>query len=452
MVVFQGPIKMTTLSTYIKNKIGRRICIGLVLLILGAIFITAYDLRTVFQIIKTDENKKCQDLALFIIGQKLVGNAKAISIKISSMNRKKDRYTYIENINKEHEQISWKWPFSWQYIYPINNIDGRKFGYIDVVGSFFDRKQLMLIIYERIILVFGFLMFIFYLFYPLSRKIPEEVFIKPTRALLDLLKNERKNLVLDANQPEEIYQIQREIIQLMEQLKKTTKEATLLQLSAKVAHDIRSPLSVLDMTIIDIKMHVPEFEYSLLTEAIQSIRDTSNNLFVRYRENIEQSDDSDELIIDDGNSESLLSLQDIIQTVVTQKRQEWRDLPCNLIVKIEENTQCYHIKAIPNEVKRVLSNILNNAYEAIQHRREIFIELTCEENKEILNLTIRDFGSGIPKDKINAVLSGISLKHKGNGIGLSSAVKYMKMLHGNLEITSEIKEGTCVKLYFPIFV
>ncbi|MEN9390779.1 MAG: hypothetical protein RL017_76, partial [Pseudomonadota bacterium] len=43
-----------------------------------------------------------------------------------------------------------------------------------------------------------------------------------------------------------------------------------------------------------------------------------------------------------------------------------------------------------------------------------------------------------------------STKHTGKGIGLSSAVKYLKSINSKLTITSSEKNGTKIIITFPI--
>jgi hypothetical protein len=64
-------------------------------------------------------------------------------------------------------------------------------------------------------------------------------------------------------------------------------------------------------------------------------------------------------------------------------------------------------------------------------------------------LYITDTGCGIPEKSIDAVMRGESLKHSGNGLGLSGAKKFMLELNGYISISSQIQKGTVVKLSFP---
>jgi len=91
------------------------------------------------------------------------------------------------------------------------------------------------------------------------------------------------------------------------------------------------------------------------------------------------------------------------------------------------------IYLVPNEIKRILSNLLNNSYEALDKIREIHLELIYTNQ---LLLHIKDKGIGIPANKIQDVLNGISLKHVGKGLGLYNANQYMEKIKGSLTLSS----------------
>jgi len=70
--------------------------------------------------------------------------------------------------------------------------------------------------------------------------------------------------------------------------------------------------------------------------------------------------------------------------------------------------------------------------------------------QERLQLQIHDSGLGIPKNQLRHVLNGSSLKHTGEGLGLTGAKKYMSDLGGEIKLSSKLNEGTAVTLLFPI--
>ena len=237
-----------------------------------------------------------------------------------------------------------------------------------------------------------------------------------------------------------------------ETLVESEKMRAIAKMAAQLAHDIRSPLAVMEITLLALSKNTSDAQRIMLSEAIQNVRDISNNLLERYRNDERNVSDSSivssEALLDDGNIPRPLLLSSLIENVISQKRQEWHDKPCFLKIIISSCSRGQWIIAAPNQIKRALSNLLNNAYEAIELERDIQIELTKIENK--LQLKISDSGQGIPSDKIDAVLSGVSFKHKGEGLGLVSAKRYLSSLEGELTLSSVEFEGADVILCFPI--
>jgi len=220
-------------------------------------------------------------------------------------------------------------------------------------------------------------------------------------------------------------------------------------LSARLAHDIRSPLAAMEMGLRLLAKKIPQNECIILTNGIQSVRDIANNVLERYRNpNTRINPKIPISIPDDGNVIRPILLCTLVEMIVSQKRHEWSQYPCELLLTVKSEAKMGWIKVAPNEVKRLLSNLLNNAYDALIEKKKgaICIVLTATEDK--LYLQLCDNGVGIPSEKIDDVLSGVSLKHVGNGLGLSSAKIYMESLGGKLHLSSTLGNGTNISLIF----
>jgi hypothetical protein len=102
---------------------------------------------------------------------------------------------------------------------------------------------------------------------------------------------------------------------------------------------------------------------------------------------------------------------------------------------------------------RILSNLINNAQEAIEICRESkeIIQIKMKSIADYLSIQIIDNGIGLSEDliaKIKRAEGGISFKGKGgNGIGLSSAIQYLKFQGGYLDIFSKEGAGCKINLF-----
>lgn len=100
-------------------------------------------------------------------------------------------------------------------------------------------------------------------------------------------------------------------------------------------------------------------------------------------------------------------------------------------------------------------NILENAIKASSHESTVLITLQTEKNA-VSEITVQDFGTGIPKSDLNKIFQPFYMLHKSegpleNGLGLGLAIcQSIAEAHGcHISVTSEVQVGTSVKIAFP---
>jgi signal transduction histidine kinase len=105
---------------------------------------------------------------------------------------------------------------------------------------------------------------------------------------------------------------------------------------------------------------------------------------------------------------------------------------------------------VPAQINQVLFDVIENAIESISGAGLIEINAVC--NNGIVEVTIRDSGSGIDGEILNGIFEpGFSTKRveMGLGIGLPLCKQILKNHSGDIFIDSRIGEGTTVTLRFP---
>jgi hypothetical protein len=100
-------------------------------------------------------------------------------------------------------------------------------------------------------------------------------------------------------------------------------------------------------------------------------------------------------------------------------------------------------------LKKVFSNVIENAIEAMDEHGRLFFEIELK-NKQIL-VIISDSGRGIPKSELSRIIRPFyTSKMSGAGMGLTM-VKHILGLHGgDISISSVKDEGTRVTISLPI--
>jgi signal transduction histidine kinase len=216
-------------------------------------------------------------------------------------------------------------------------------------------------------------------------------------------------------------------------------QEVITELAIQMAHDIRSPLSAL-LAVISHPGHFDENKRRMALRATHRVQEIAEELMSHYRK------------VQVVKEEEALEVN--IATIIEQMIEEKRlTLPNTIRINTAFAGSVFkHLTFTRSrEFKRILSNIMNNAVEAIYKKAphgEIKIILKGENER--LHLCIQDDGCGIPEEILEKIgQRGYSWKKKnGHGLGLYRARKMIELWGGSLVVESIYGEGTKVKMEF----
>jgi two-component system NtrC family sensor kinase len=124
-----------------------------------------------------------------------------------------------------------------------------------------------------------------------------------------------------------------------------------------------------------------------------------------------------------------------------------RDKSFNAVIQTDFNSGLERISINPQDIARVILNLLNNAFYAVDEKKKkhdetfeptVFVSTHNEAGKVIIS--IRDNGNGIPKkilDKIFNPFFTTKPSGRGTGLGLSLSYDIMKAAGGELKVESQ---------------
>ena len=105
-------------------------------------------------------------------------------------------------------------------------------------------------------------------------------------------------------------------------------------------------------------------------------------------------------------------------------------------------------------ISQILHNLLSNAIKFTQENG--YILLSMKANGGLLNVSVKDNGVGIPKDKQEQILkpfvqadSSTTKEYGGTGLGLSICKSLVSLMGGSLYIESEITKGSTFSFSIP---
>ena len=113
------------------------------------------------------------------------------------------------------------------------------------------------------------------------------------------------------------------------------------------------------------------------------------------------------------------------------------------------------IKANPQQMKELLSNLVSNAVKYNRPGGQVWVNI--REKGENLVIRVRDNGVGIPQESLDRIFErfyrvdkGRSRKQGGTGLGLSIVKHIVNFYHGTIRVTSQLEEGTEFTVAIPL--
>lgn len=113
-----------------------------------------------------------------------------------------------------------------------------------------------------------------------------------------------------------------------------------------------------------------------------------------------------------------------------------------------------YIIADENRVQQILYNLIGNAIKFTQYGS---ITIDAKVVSNYVEISIKDTGIGIPKDKLNAIFEpyeqvdfSIAKKYGGTGLGLNITKKLIEMHSGSIYVESAVGEGSKFSFILPV--
>jgi signal transduction histidine kinase len=158
-------------------------------------------------------------------------------------------------------------------------------------------------------------------------------------------------------------------------------------------------------------------------------------------------------------------MTDIRALVRDMSRMLERTLGEEITIRLELAPDLWHAEIDRNQLKSSLLNVAINARDAMPNGGELVISArNATMNRDDVQsrpemspgnyvvLSVRDGGEGMPPDVLRkAIQPFFTTKEpgQGSGLGLSMVYGFVSQSKGNMELVSEVGQGTTVLLFFP---
>jgi two-component system NtrC family sensor kinase len=248
------------------------------------------------------------------------------------------------------------------------------------------------------------------------------------------------------SQQNEIQQLQEEITALKKRLDQSQRMTALGELVSTTTHEFNNVL----MTIINYaKMGMRHDDKATRDKAFDKINNAGNRAakitnavlgMARNRsEHFEMTD--------------VAKLIEETMVLLEREMQKYR-----ISVDMHVDADLPEVSVIGNQIQQVLMNLLINARQAMSEGGQLVIKLKKNVAAGTVDLSVRDYGPGIPQDKLRRIFepfystkSGPDETGKGGtGVGLSTCKNIIEAHGGKIRVESSVGKGTCFTLMLPM--
>lgn len=270
-----------------------------------------------------------------------------------------------------------------------------------------------------------------------------------TGSLHTIAEHIKNTRISDANKPlewrfnDEIGALVEEYNRMLEELRKsaiklaeTERETAWREMAKQVAHEIKNPLTPM-------RLNVQYLAKTLKVDAPEKLAEFSQSM-------IDQID-------------TLSSIASAFSRFASMPELKMESFPIDLVIKrvtsvypqssvsFTSESSEREIYADPEQLIRVMNNLINNALQSVPKGREAKVEVEITKVGTEVMIAVRDNGEGIPKERQEKIFEPrFTTKSKGMGLGLALVKRIVDSFKGRIEFETEIQKGTTFRVFLPL--
>jgi len=233
--------------------------------------------------------------------------------------------------------------------------------------------------------------------------------------------------------------------QLEERERLRDRLATLGEMAAAIAHEVKNPLAG-----IEVMSGVLKRKLAGNTEAQATLNDIINECKLANSIVVEVLEFVRPIRLE---MEERVSLAEVLRDSVTMASST--RAPGATAIDVDMPADLPDVPGDPNQLRQLFTNLLTNAFEALEGKGRVTIRARLaaavdEGDRDQVIVEVRDDGPGVSAETAERVFSPFfTTKPQGTGLGLSIVRKVVDAHDGSIDLTTPPEGGTCFRVTLP---
>ena len=226
-------------------------------------------------------------------------------------------------------------------------------------------------------------------------------------------------------------------------LVRAQKAAAWREVARRLAHEIKNPLTPIQLCAERLRRH-----FSGAPDATRQLVDECTTTIVGEVESLKG-------LVDEFSQFARMPAPRAVPTDLHQLLGEALALYNGIFTEVEIRRhfagRLPTMAVDPEQIRRVVINLVDNAIEAMDQRGSIDLETQHDAAANVVRITVADDGPGIPAaEREKLFLPYYSTKRRGSGLGLAIVRRIVAEHGGTIEVADNTPRGTRFSIALPV--